>query len=316
MRATRLFDTGHSRRDEEREILAVLGKAKKAAEAQLGMAIPRPVWEMMKKMFGGGLTDREEAEGFAEFVSQYVEVLAAWESSRTRRAVPAAKHKRPSPRALERNIELVLFITERVIPFVALREGHFHTAFRRGPRLAGQAGPWEELCEEWNRLHPRVSEQKGSGETLRREYLAAIRNGYITSALLEKLRWRQARAVLQRLCVMAPSAPPASVGNACILDLPTVKASRPEQLQDAMERANRNPLEALRILGATEDELRAHADAVRTYLREHATLEDRLARATLDAEVAQRPLLGDVEERPEVTLCACCLMPDRFGDSR
>ncbi len=303
------------RGDEERETRALLSRAEAEAEAELGLPIPRGVWEYIHSTFGGKFTDREEAEGYAAFIPQYVGLIAAWNrctaSRPARKKLAAGKCGPPTPKALARNLELVWFVTERVIPFLALRQGRFQTDFRRGPRAPGRAGPWDQLCDEWNQMHPRIADQKGSGETLRREYRDAVVNEHVTRALLEDLKWRQAKAVLQRLCFMAPGAPPASVGNACILDLPIIKATEPDDLRQALARADGNPLEALRLLGATEDELQRHADDVRTYLREHATLEDRLAYATLSPEVAERPLLAPIEGRPRVALCAVCVMQPR-----
>ncbi|MFB3881003.1 MAG: hypothetical protein ACE149_07050 [Armatimonadota bacterium] len=304
--------------NEECEIRSILNKARDLAGKQLGRPMPRAVWEYIVSTFGGDLTGREEAEGFADFVPQYVGLLQAFCDStdvrsgkrKTRQAVDQS----PTSKALARKLELIWFVTERVVPFLSFREGSLRTNFKRGPGARGRAKPWEKLREEWNCTHTHPSEHMSSGETLRREYREAVTNRHVVSALLEELKPRQVEAVLQRTCLMSPGASPASLGRICLREFPSVQASPPSDIREVLKRADFRPKEIHRLLGITEEEMREHANAVRAYMREKATREDRLARVTVDPKLAAKPLLAMDDEEPRLSLCGACLRPYVLGE--
>ena len=134
----RLGEVSQERRKEKEAILSLLRQARASAEAQLGQSIPPEVWDYMDGLFGTDLTNKEEAEDYARAIPQYIELIRLFQesnsSSTARKRTRKTQYRPPPSDVLARRIELIWFVTERVVSFLEFRQGRLKTRFKRGPR--------------------------------------------------------------------------------------------------------------------------------------------------------------------------------------
>ena len=103
-----------------------------------------------------------------------------------------APGKRPAryAKADARNLELLSFVVERIIPFGHLQEQRLDrhgkdVRLLRGHRRTEAAVPRQALADEWNRLHPH--DRMSSGDVLMGEFYYAAARPHLTSEFLSQL---------------------------------------------------------------------------------------------------------------------------------
>lgn len=109
------------------------------------------------------------------------------------KGVPRKTAKRPPQyqKADARNLELLAFVVERIIPFAQLLKpcpgkGGKDTRLLPGHRGPKVAVPREYLCREWNRTHPH--DPMSSGDTLMRKFHRAAKQPHLCGQFLFQVK--------------------------------------------------------------------------------------------------------------------------------
>jgi len=109
------------------------------------------------------------------------------------RDIPKAQGKRParSQKADARNLELLSFVVERIIPFAQLLEPRRDSEKRDNRLLPGHRGPnvavpREALADEWNQTHPHWP--MSSGDVLMGQFNRAAGRPHLAREFLQQLK--------------------------------------------------------------------------------------------------------------------------------